>query len=104
MIVNVLDFVGPWLQFFAFEDGRGVAGRSEGHGQNEHDNGGAGIGRGVVHCRAYTYVLTACTRHTFCTAGSRMRPEGKTEPHPNFVSATLRLESMNRISTNALPL
>jgi hypothetical protein len=33
--INVLDFVGTWLQFSIYEDGRGVVGRSEGHGQNE---------------------------------------------------------------------
>jgi len=29
--MNVLDLVDPWLEFSFFEDGRGVAGRGQGH-------------------------------------------------------------------------
>jgi len=32
---EILDLVGPCLQLSIFEDGRGVVGRSWGHGQNK---------------------------------------------------------------------
>ena len=35
--VDVLDLVEPWLQFSVFENRKGVVGRVQGHGQNEHE-------------------------------------------------------------------
>ena len=38
--VDVLDLVDPWFQFSILEDRKGIAGRVQGHGQNEHDSVG----------------------------------------------------------------
>ena len=38
LVVKTLDLIDPWLQFSIVEDGYGVVGRCDGHGQNKYDN------------------------------------------------------------------
>ena len=39
LVVKALDPIDPWLKLSILEDGKGVAGRSEGHGRTKYDNG-----------------------------------------------------------------
>ena len=86
--INILDLVDPWLDFPIFGDGRGVAGRGQGH-----DCRTSAIMWGTrASCGAICRSLT-CARHTFALregAGVRSSAPITTVPRKDIGSRKLR--------------